>query len=239
MSDGFQFFDIIFIAMLAGFIILRLRSVLGRRTGNERPPSEEVQRRYEAPAEKPVAATVGGQNGRGDAPAIGGAGVEAPEYRLGLDENSPAFDGIEAIRRRDRSFDLDSFVAGARGAYDLILTGFWSGDREAFRPFVSNEVFEQFDAVIRERESAGLTLDNKLERVRRIDVVGARLNGTVAEITLRFTVDAVFVTLDSEGRVVEGTPVDEVEVQDVWTFERDLNSRDPNWTLISTASEDA
>lgn len=239
MSDGFQFFDIIFLAMLAGFIILRLRSVLGRRTGNERPPSEEVQRRYEGTAEKPVPATMGGQNGAGDAPPMAGAGLEAAEYRLDLDEHSPAFDGIEAIRQRDRAFDLNGFVAGARGAYDLILNSFWSGDREAFRPFVSDEVFDQFDAVIRDREGEGVTLDNKLERVRRIEVVAARVNGSTAEIVLRFVTDAIFVTLDSEGRVLEGNPVDELEVQDIWTFERDLNSRDPNWTLVSTASEDA
>jgi len=239
MSDGFQFFDIIFLAMLAGFIILRLRSVLGRRTGNERPPSEEMQRRYEGAAEKPVAATIGGQNGAGDAPAMGGLGAEAAEYRLELDEHSPAFDGIEAIRQHDRGFDLEGFVAGARAAYDLILNGFWSGDREAFRPFVSDEVFDQFNEVIRERERDGMSLDNKLERVRRIEVVAARLHGSVAETVLRFVTDAIFVTVDSEGRVAEGNPVDEVEVQDIWTFERDLDSRDPNWTLVSTASDDA
>lgn len=239
MSDGFQFFDIIFLAMLAGFVILRLRSVLGRRTGNERPPSEEMQRRYEGATEKPATATIGGQNAGVDGPTIAGSAGDVTEYEIDLDERSPAFEGIEAIRQRDRSFDLHGFLTGARGAYDLILNGFWDGDREAFRPFVSDEVFHQFDEVIREREQEGLSLDNKLERVRRIEVVAARIHGSMAEIVLRFVSDAIFVTLDSEGRVIEGNPVDELEVQDIWTFERDLNSRDPNWTLVSTASEDA
>lgn len=232
MSEGFQFFDIIFLAMLAGFIVLRLRSVLGRRTGSERPPSEEVQRRYSGRAmESPARdqATIDA------APATG---APAP-YRLVLKESSAAADGIAAIRQKDRHFNLDEFVRGASHAYDLILNGFWSGDRESFRPFVSPEIYEQFDRAIRNREKDGLTLQNRIEEVERIEVVDARLHGATAEITLRYHTEAVFVTSDREGRVIDGNPVDRVKVEDVWTFERDLTSTDPNWILISTASEDA
>lgn len=235
MSEGFQFFDIIFLAMLAGFVVLRLRSVLGRRTGNERPPAEEAQGRYNGrPVQGPAA-----DKAAADA-ALGIDVAAAPaDYRLVLENASPASDGVEAIRQKDRHFNLDAFVRGAGDAYDLILNGFWSGDRDSFRPFVSREVYDQFDQAIRGREEDGISLQNSIEQVERIEVVDARLHGSMAEITLRFHTEAVFVTLDGEGRVIEGNPVDRVKVEDVWTFERDLTSNDPSWILISTASEDA
>jgi predicted lipid-binding transport protein (Tim44 family) len=227
MNEGFQFLDIIFLAMLAAFVALRLRSVLGRRTGNERRPSEEVQRRYSGAAKKdldgaPLGPTV-------DAPADA-------DYRLILSPSSAAFDGIEAIRKRDRYFDFEGFVAGARGAYELILNAFWEGDRDTLRPFVSDEIFDRFDHAIRLRERDGQTLQNKLERVRRVEVRDAALKGTVAEISLVFVSDVVLVTVDAEGRVVEGNPVDVIDSRDIWTFERDLSTDDPNWTLIATCS---
>lgn len=232
MGEGFQFIDIIFLAMLAAFIALRLRSVLGRRTGNERRPDEKTQRRFgdDAPGDGKVADV---------AHPVNGAAVEVPDYRFILSPASPAFDGIEEIRRADRNFSLEQFAAGARGAYELVLTSFWNGDRDEFRPFVSDEVFAQFDAVISARTAAGQSLKNHLEHVSHLEIVEAKLKGSLAEITVQFTSDFILMTIDGEGRVVDGNPVDTVEAKDIWTFSRDLSSADPNWTLIVTRSGDA
>ncbi len=229
MNEGFQFLDIIFLAMLAGFIALRLRSVLGRRTGHERRPDEANEERYPgAPKQAPQTDDVGS-----DAAPVN---FPAPDYRLIMSPSSPAFDGVEAIRRYDRDFHLEQFVAGARGAYEMILTSFWSGDREEFRPFVSDDVYAQFDAAIRMRVADGESLKNTLERVRHAEIIDASLNGALASITIRFVGDAILMTLDREGRIIAGDPQDTVEVKDEWTFERNLDNQDPNWTLVATHS---
>lgn len=245
MNDGFQFIDIIFLAMLAGFIALRLRSVLGRRTGHERPP-EEASRRYTgAPKEdakepaKDAALPPRGDDYVTDIKAdqrSANATQGGADYRLVLSPSSPAFDGIEAIRHKDRDFSPDQFAAGARAAYEMILSGFWSGRTADFRPFVSDEVFAQFEAAIRVRKAEGQTLRNKLERVRRVDFADAGLTGSLASISLLFVSDAILTTLDSEGRIIAGDPADPVEVKDQWTFERDLRTADPNWILVATHS---
>lgn len=232
MSEAFPYIDIILLAMIAAFVALRLRSVLGRRTGNERRPSEEAQQRYsDTPREGP--------NG-GDTPVdvADVEGMPAPDYRMILSPSSTAFDGIEAIRDKDPAFDVDQFAAGARGAYELILTSFWSGNLDELRPFVSDAVFEDFKAAADALEKEGQTLDNSLERVRKIEFVDAGLeDGKTAEITLKFTSDVRLMTKDSEGRIIAGDPVDDAEAIDRWTFERDLTSADPNWTLIATESD--
>lgn len=227
MGEGFQILDIILLAMIAGFIALRLRSVLGRRTGEERPPSEQAQARY------------GGAEAKGGAPAADAAEDLPPtDYRLIIKPGSAAADGVEAIGRTDPHFDIESFAQGARGAYEMILEGFWQGDREAFRGFVSDDIFRQFDDAIAAREAAGQTLKNDLERVRSVEVVDADVVDGTASIAIRFTSDVVLMTVDSEGRVLSGNPVDKMDVKDVWTFERPLASADPNWTLVATRSED-
>ncbi|MDA5192371.1 Tim44/TimA family putative adaptor protein [Govanella unica] len=242
MNDGFQFLDIIFLAMLAGFIALRLRSVLGRRTGHERPP-EEASRRYtgapkddsKAPEKDPVKDRDYGMDVEPDAKPVVMT-QNTTDYRMVLSPSSPAFDGVEDIRRRDPGFSPSQFAAGARAAYDMILTGFWDGKTAEFRPYVSDEVFAQFEAAIRMRKTEGQTLRNKLDRVSRVEFADASLNGTVASISMLFVSDAILTTLDREDRIIAGDPSDPVEVNDQWTFERDLRGNDPNWILVATHS---
>ena len=231
MSDSFPYLDIVLIAMFAAFVALRLRSVLGRRTGSERGPSQETQRRYNdsADPEKPSDFTEDPDQGT-DAPAA--------DYRMVLNPSSRAFGGIEAIRDVDPSFDIDQFVAGARGAYDLILNAFWSGNLEDMKPFASESVHQDFVNALAALEDENQSLHNQLERVRKIEVRDARLeDGKRAEITLAFTSDVLLVTKDDEGRIIAGDPVDPAEVIDIWTFERVLGSDDPNWVLVATDSE--
>lgn len=229
MTESFPYIDIILLAMFAGFIALRLRSVLGRRTGQERRPPEDVQSRYTGEAEDAAAAA-------GDV-TLGMDDVQKSDYRIEIDTDSNAFRQIEAIRKADPGFDPEQFAAGARWAYDLILNSFWTNDLEELRPFVSDAVYQDFSAAAKALADDGCSFENSLERVRKIEFDDASIEDNRAEITLRFVSDVRLVTKDSEGRVIAGNPVDETEVIDVWTFERDLTSTDPNWTLIATTSD--
>jgi len=231
MSDSFPYLDIVLIAMFAAFVALRLRSVLGRRTGNERGPSEETQRRYSDSANADAPS---------DFPEGADQGMDAPvaDYRMVLNPSSKAFDGIEAIRDADPGFDIDQFVAGARGAYDLILNAFWSGNLEDMKPFASPSVYQDFVDALSALEDEKQSLHNQLERVRKIEFRDASLeDGKRAEITLAFTSDVLLLVKDSEGRIIAGDPVDPAEIIDIWTFERMLDSDDPNWLLVATDSE--
>ncbi|MEX1147324.1 MAG: Tim44/TimA family putative adaptor protein [Sphingomonadales bacterium] len=230
MNESFPYIDIILLAMFAGFIALRLRSVLGRRTGSERPPSEDVQKRY---SDESPDSTVNRNDVAMD------DDMPQADYRLVVDPSTAAAREIESISAADRGFDMEQFAAGARGAYDLILNAFWNNELDEIRPFVSDPVYKDFATAAEGLASDGSSFDNTLERVRKIELDDARLDDQRAEITLRFISDVRLVTKDREGRVIAGNPVDETEAIDVWTFERDLVSRDPNWVLVATASEAA
>lgn len=226
MSEGIHIVDIVIWAMVAGFIFLRLRSVLGRRTGNERPPQ------------------TGGRFGRQSAAADGQSPGDAESAGSGpADEAGLAsFKGLapqirqslEAIWRRDKAFDLETFMDGAKKAYEVILEGFWAGTRDDIRPYISDDIFDQFSSVIESREKEGLTVENKLVETTGLSVDDARLEGDVAEITLRFVSDIIAITRNRDGDLVEGNMSDAVKVTDIWTFARSTLSQDPNWTLIAT-----
>jgi predicted lipid-binding transport protein (Tim44 family) len=212
MSDSGAL-DIILLALLAGFILLRLRSVLGRRTGNERPPPA-------TPAPAPA---------RGDnvTPL---PGREPPPRPV----SGPAAAGIARIRMADSSFDEAEFIGGAKAAYEMIVTAFAKGDETILRDMVAPDVLSGFQQAIAERAKAGHVQETSVKAIRRAEITEAEMKDSVAEVTVRFTSDLVNVVRDSEGRAIEGSPNVADEVTDVWTFSRDTRSRDPNWLLVST-----
>ncbi|WP_448585637.1 Tim44/TimA family putative adaptor protein [Thermaurantiacus sp.] len=216
--------EIVFLAMLAGFIGLRLYHVLGRRTGTERPIADPFR---PAPAEvaRPLP----------QAPRDP-ADVLLPE--LPADIAPEVRPGIEAIRRADRQFNPEAFIAGARGAYQMILEAFWKGDVEELADLVSDDVLENFKAAIAERRERGEQLDNKLLEVDQVTIVDARMNGSMAEVTVRFDAEILAVTRDAEGRIVAGNPDEGVETHDLWTFSRHTTSPDPAWLLVGTDAAD-
>lgn len=224
MNDSVAIIDIVVWAMIAGLIFLRLRSVLGRRTGGERPrQTGRFGRRPGAAGDKNAAdadsaAEPDGEDGIGDFQGL------APQVRQGL----------EAIWRRDKSFDLERFLDGAKNAYEVILEGFWAGSQEDMRPYINDDIHAQFSSAIEAREKEGLTVENKLVEITGLSVDDARLEGNIAEITLRFVSDIISITRDSDGELVEGNLSDAVKVTDIWTFSRGTRSKDPNWTLIAT-----
>lgn len=225
MSDNFEIIEIIVWAMFAGFIFLRLRSVLGRRTGNERPPrTGRFGRQPAGPGDRNASDADHQGAGPDEDAGIGDFKGLAPQVRQGL----------EAIWRHDKAFDLERFLDGAKKAYEVILEGFWAGDKDDIRPFIGDDIFEQFSSAIEAREKEGLTVENKLVETTDLSVDDARLEGDIAEITLRFVSDIISITRNREGELVEGNMSDAVKVTDIWTFAKGTRSSDPNWTLIAT-----
>lgn len=223
MGNDNWLIEVVVLAMLAGFIALRLVSVLGRRTGHEEPAGDIVRR---SPAEQ-LPPSAGGA----DAPVL--APLDLP---AGLSADLRA--SLSAIAAADPGFQPTRFVDGATAAYRMILEAFWKGENEALRELVSDDIAEQFAAAIDARKEDGLTLDNRLVRIERAEIIGAEMRGAMAEVTIRFDADLVALTRDRDGNVVAGSTSDAVATHDVWTFSRHTGSHDPNWLLVAT-DEDA
>lgn len=223
MSEGFAYIDILFFAMVAAFIALRLRSVLGRRTGHERRRSADFSgTRVNGSADNVVALP-----DRSGAAAEGEAGMaDLADGKLKA--------GVTQIRVADPGFDLRQFLSGARGAFETIVEAYGAGEKKALRPLLADEVFEGFAAAIDQRQAAGQTLDTQLIGIRGADVVDAGLQGSNARVSVRFTSEQVNVVRDRDGNPVDGEPGVAEDVIDIWTFERDVRSPDPNWVLVET-----
>jgi len=233
MRDVFDIYTIIFLA-LAVFIFLRLRSVLGQRTGRERPPYDPYSARDAVrPTTNDNVVALPGRGGDLSQKPTGPA--EPAERWKGLaEEGSVAAAGLDAIARDDKSFDAKAFVAGARAAYEMIVTAYAEGDRKTLKNLLSREVCEGFENAIRERESRGEKTETHFVSIDKSDIVGAELRGRTAQVTMRFVSQLVSVTRDGSGAIVDGSPEKVTEVTDVWTFARDVTSRDPNWKLVAT-----
>lgn len=225
MGDGLQFLDIIFFAMVAGFIFLRLRSVLGRRTGNERQRPSPVN-----PPEAKDDNNVVAIPNRNNVPP------PPPESEQKLTGDAEVDEGLRAIIAADRSFRYDEFVQGARAAYEMIVTAFAEGDRDTLKMLLSEEVNGNFVAAIEDRESREQTMQTSITAVRATEVIGAALVDRTAEVTVKFVSEMVSATKDADGNIVGEVPR-EREVTDIWTFAHDTRSSDPNWVLIETRSE--
>ncbi|MDQ2955197.1 MAG: Tim44/TimA family putative adaptor protein [Pseudomonadota bacterium] len=228
----FDIYTIIFLA-LAVFIFLRLRSVLGQRTGRERPPYDPYSARDARTATNDKVVALPGR--KTDAAARPAETVEPADRWRGIAEQGSAVGkGLDAIAAADPNFDAQHFIAGARAAYEMIVNAFAVGDRRALKGLLSREVYEGFEAAIREREAKGETVESKFVSLDNAEITGAELRGNTAQITVRFVSQLISVTRDRAGNVVEGSPDKITEVTDVWTFARDLTSRDPNWKLVAT-----
>jgi len=225
MPEGFAYIDILFFAMVAAFIALRLRSVLGRRTGNERRRGAGfANARPDGAADNVVALP-----DRSGAAAESEAGIaEVADGKLKA--------GLTQIRLADPRFDLREFLRGARSAFEMIVDAYSGGDKETLRPLLADAVFDGFAGAIDQRNAAGQTLDTQLISIRGADVVEAGLRGSNARVGVRFTSEQVNVVRDRDGNVVDGDPATAEEVIDIWTFERDTRSTDPNWVLIETST---
>jgi predicted lipid-binding transport protein (Tim44 family) len=214
---------IVILALVALFIGLRLYSVLGERTGHEQQPILK-------PADPD--ARVGPQVSQPSPPPA--APVESGDMAF-LPTAGP---GVRAILAADPTFDVAKFLEGAQAAYRLILESFWKGDLESIRTHIDDHVHETFAAAVEQRQKDGLKLDNRLVNIDQAVISEASAERGLAIVTVRFEADIAAVTRNAEGEVVAGSLSDAVQTRDLWTFRRDISSRDPNWVLIETDEDE-
>jgi predicted lipid-binding transport protein (Tim44 family) len=214
--------EIFVLAVVAGIILFRLYTVLGRRTGHERSPQE----RY-------------GLTGRGsDRPdnVVALPDRAAPHVPANTPRPAdPVARGLFDIKLADRTFETDHFLSGARAAYEMIVTAFAAGNRDTLKPLLSSEVFQAFDGVIRGHEERGEKVDFTFVGFDEVKIVHAELRGRSADVTVSFGAKYISTTSKAGGEIVEGDPKAVCEVTDVWTFCREVSARDPNWILVATS----
>ncbi len=225
------FLEIIVLAVLLAFIVMKLRSVLGRRTGEEQRRTDVFTERSHKGQDDPDDNVVAlpRASGMADEPAV--------EDRMSqyAPKGSPLAQGLMDIQLADRSFEPGRFIDGAKSAYEMIVTAFAAGDRSALQPLLSTDVMADFDAEITAREGRGETIEFQYVGLISAKMIEASLVDRVAEVTLRLVSEVISVKKNSDGAVIEGDPASVRQVTDEWTFARDTRSTDPNWELVSTA----
>jgi predicted lipid-binding transport protein (Tim44 family) len=227
MGGDFHVGSIIFFAIVALFLVFRLRGVLGRRTGQERYRDPFARRSAPPPASAPAPSPP--PEGRG--PVIEGTPTTVSEPA-----QVPLSAGLARLKAADRGFDEQSFLRGARVAFETIVNAFAAGDTAALKPLLSADVYRSFAEAIQQRQTAKETHETNLVTVKECELMEAGLEGTVAVVTVKFVSDQVNVTRAADGTVIDGDPDRVVEKTDFWTFSRDTRSRDPNWQLVATRS---
>ena len=213
---------IVILALVALFVGLRLYSVLGERTGHEQQPilKPADRARVEPRVSQPAAAP--------PTPADAGDMAYVPT----------AGPGVRAILAADPSFDVGRFLEGAKSAYRLILEAFWKGELETVKAHVDDHVYDAFAGAVEQRTKDGLRLDNRLVHIDQAVISEASAEKGIALLTVRFEADIAAVTRNAEGQVVAGSLSDAVQTRDLWTFRRDISSRDPNWVLVETDEDE-
>ena len=236
-------YDIILIGLVAIFLILRLRSVLGKRTGNERPPARDPFAPPTPPPSQPGTPRIG------DAPSGNDNVIPLPNGspRPSATATAPggirstvmpsASAGVAAIRAADPSFEPTGFAGGARAAFTTIVEAFAKGDTGPLRQLLDEQTFASFDAAIRARNERREKAETTLIGFEASDIAGAAMVGSFAEVTVRFVSEQINVVRNAEGQIADGNPNEVQKVVDLWTFRRDTKSSDPNWLLTKTESE--
>ncbi len=218
-------------ALVALFVAWKLRSVLGMRQDSERPggllaPLRRVPGASTPPVTQPEATP--------SAPVP----PPAADRWKGVAEPDPAvWSGLDAIAGADRSFSPQAFLSGARAAYDMVVHAFAAGDSDALKSLMAPEAFANFESAIHARADAGQAMSTTVVSIDNATIVGARLVGTTAQLQVRFAAKLASVTRDAQDAIVDGSPSTVVDHIDLWTFARDIRSRDPNWQLTATESE--
>jgi predicted lipid-binding transport protein (Tim44 family) len=222
MGAGGSFpIDLILFGMIAAFLVLRLRSILGRRTGFERqvPP-------YQPPAGPQPAGPI----------IDGHAETQTPAAVRNLPEATSAVGQVLGrMRAADRTFDPSGFLDGAEKAFRMIVSAFAAGDRATLKNLLSDDTYHAFEQAITSREAAGQTQVSTIHAIHSATIEGAELRGSVASITVRFVSDQTSLTRDKDGHPIVGTDA-VTEITDIWTFERNLGARDPAWRLVAARS---
>lgn len=247
MGEASSLVNIILLAV-AVVVFLKLRSVLGRRTGEERPPFDPFSTDDKASASADGDKVVQLPRARRPKTDEDEQSIDAyPQTEpyvvkdrwAGLaPQGSPLAETLTEISLADRHFDAKDFVTGAKAAYEMIVTAFANGERETLKPLLDTHVYKSFESVIADRQSRNETIDQTFIGITKTELHSAELTGTRARLTLRFVSELTACTKNADGVVIEGDPVTIRKVTDIWTFERDVTTNDPNWRLVATGSED-
>lgn len=230
MSDGSSYADLVILGLLAVFILLRLRSILGDKVGNDGsdyfkkmlPPTVKQQ----APAqEEPIVQ------------------LEEKSFKVKFKDEDPYLsslkdkqvaDVIESIKEKDLQFTATAFLQGAKLAYEMVFDAFAKGDRKTLGMLLSEATFAAFSKELDARETSENKTETTLVSVVPKDIISASLNGSVARLTVKFDSEHITVVRDAKGGIVEGDPSELQIVDDQWVFERDITSKNPNWKIIET-----
>ena len=213
--------QLLVLAGIAIFLVLRLRSVLGTRDGFEKPaiPASQADDRRRA--------------GRDFEVIEGGPDLDITDH---VPEGSDAAKALAAMKRIEPSFSVSEFRSGARGAYEMILMGFERGNIADLKPFLADDVYETFAEVVAQREAQGLTIQAEFVGVRELTLADASYDEDtgLAEITVRYVGELTSVVKNAEGEVIEGSATSVKRQKDIWTYARTMGSSNPNWQLVAT-----
>jgi predicted lipid-binding transport protein (Tim44 family) len=229
------------LAAVALMVVWRLRSVLGQRTGTERPPIDPY-----APPSRP----------NGSAPVETGSGKilefpsskeesakkvdaepKAPVWTGFAAPASPLAVGFEKLAKADPGFSPKEFLEGAKLAYEMIVEAFAKGDKPALKNLLSKEVFDGFSKAIDSRSQAGEKLDFQFVGFEKVDFTSVTLSGKRASIVVKFASQMISATHDKAGALIDGNPKEVRDITDIWTFERDVAQKDPNWRVVATETQ--
>ena len=246
MGEGFQFFDIILFAAIAAFLVLRLRSVLGKRTGHEERPThdpfnqaqqQQKDRSGQSGRDRDKVIPMPDRNRKDESEPT--EEVTDAELRDAAEKaETPLSAGLTQIKLADRDFDETQFAEGAKQAFEMVVGAFAEGDRETLRQLLADDVYRDFEAAISARENAGQRLETTVVNIRDADIIEAELQNKTAFVTIKFVSEQTNALRDRNGEVVEGDAEHVADVTDIWTFARNTRSRDPNWVLVATRSPD-
>jgi predicted lipid-binding transport protein (Tim44 family) len=213
--------DLVIFAAIAVFLVLRLRAVLGRRTGEEQPRPN--------PFAQPDPAYADRTRGPVQAPAqLGPVALPPTDEPLSLEAR------VQRLRAADPSFDEKHFLAGAKTAFQMIVQAFAAGDLATLRPLLAPSIYADFSRAIELRTQAGQTMQSEIRSGIEADLEDARVENGQLQVEVRFTTQQLHALRDASGNALEGDATQAVEVIDLWTFARDPRSKDPNWQLVAT-----
>ena len=237
MDDFFDLPTLIVIAV-AVFVLFRLRSVLGTRTGTERPPVERRKPTTDAANEDtvvPIRSKAPGAPAMDDDHRNRKLEAEIEQFSKG---NPDLAQGFRAVAEQDPTFTPKSFLEGAKQAYEMIVTGFAHGDRATLKNLLEKDVFDGFARAIADREAAGQKIDFTFVGLPKVEFSEADFDKKNVNVTVRFHAEVVSATRDKDGTLIEGNADQVQTIADEWTFARNPKSRDPNWKVVTTSQLD-
>ena len=224
--DNFPYADILILALIAGFILLRLRSVLGQKTGNDNPQFFKREKPAVDEAKEPVVQILG--------KSLKPKAVDVVDIYLNTLDNPEIAATVAEIKKLDTTFTATGFLQGAKMAYEMVFDAFAKGDKKMLEMLLDKPIYESFAQEIDARAQATNKTEITLVSVKPKDIVQAALSGAKARIAVKFDSEQVTLVKDAEGKIVEGNASQSSLMDDEWIFERDVSSKNPNWKIIET-----